>query len=102
MSARSICAPKALMSCYGSSESWSCNASTSPVYSTQSSAHRRNRYGNTPLWTALCNVRDSEGAIVYLLLESGSDPDAENESAVSPLALASRVANDDLMRFFRP
>jgi ankyrin repeat protein len=66
------------------------------------SVHRRNRYGNTPLWTALCNVRDTEGAIVHVLLESGSDPDAENESAVSPRALASRVANYDLMRFFRP
>lgn len=66
------------------------------------SVHRRNRYGNTPLSTALFNVRDTEGAILYVLLESGSDPDAENESAVSRRALASRVANYDLMRFYRP
>jgi ankyrin repeat protein len=61
----------------------------------------RNRFGNTALWVALFNVRDGDGEVVRVLLDAGADPDAENNSGMSPRGLASKVANYDLMRFFR-
>jgi ankyrin repeat protein len=61
----------------------------------------RNRFGNTPLWGALFNVRDGDGDVVRALLAAGADPDAENNYGASPRSLASKVANYDLMRFFR-
>ena len=61
----------------------------------------RNRFGNTPLWGALFNVRDGDGEVVRTLLAAGADPDAVNNYGASPRGLASTVANYDLMRFFR-
>jgi uncharacterized protein len=56
----------------------------------------RNRFGNTPLWVALFNVRDGDGEIVRALLAAGADPDAKNNHGNSPRSLASTVANYDL------
>ena len=61
----------------------------------------RNVYGNTPLLVALGNVMDEGGDVVSVLLDAGADPDAENNTGVSPRSLAERVSNFDLMRFFR-
>ena len=61
----------------------------------------RNRFGNTALWVALFNVRETDGEVVRILLNAGADPDAQNNYGVSPRGLASKVANCDLMRFFR-
>ena len=61
----------------------------------------RNRFGNTPLWGALFNVRSGGGEVVRVLLDAGADPDAENNYGVSARGLASKVGNYDLMRFFR-
>lgn len=63
--------------------------------------HARNRFGDTPLLIAIFSVRDTDGEVVRVLLGAGSDPDAENSFGVSPRGLASKVANYDLMRFFR-
>jgi uncharacterized protein len=40
----------------------------------------RNRFGNTPLWGALFNVRDGDGEVVRALLAAGADPDAVSSS----------------------
>jgi uncharacterized protein len=61
----------------------------------------RNRFGNTALWGALFNVRSGDGEVVRVLLDAGADPDAENNYGVSARGLASKVANYDLIRFFR-
>lgn len=61
----------------------------------------RNRFGNTALWGALFNVRSGDGEVVRVLLDAGADPNAENNYGVSARGLASKVANYDLMRFFR-
>lgn len=61
----------------------------------------RNRFGATALLVALMNVRDGDGAVIRVLLEAGADPDAENNYGVSAGSLAAKVANYDLMRFFR-
>lgn len=60
----------------------------------------RNKYGGTPLWVALMNVRDGEGDVVRVLLQAGASPDAKNATGISPRDLVSRVANYDLGRFF--
>jgi ankyrin repeat protein len=46
-------------------------------------------------------VHDGDGEVVRALLDAGADLDAENNYAASHRSLASRVANYDLMRFFR-
>jgi ankyrin repeat protein len=61
----------------------------------------RNKFGNTPLSGALFNVRDRDGEVIHVLLDAGADPDVENNYGVSPRGLATKVANYDLMRFFR-
>jgi uncharacterized protein len=61
----------------------------------------RNRFGNTALWAALFNMRDTDGHVVRVLLDAGADPDAENNYGASPRSLASKVANYDLMRIFQ-
>ena len=61
----------------------------------------RNGFGATALHIALFNVRDMDGEVVRVLLDAGADPDAENNYGVSARSLASKVANYDLMRFFR-
>ena len=65
------------------------------------SLQARNKFGATPLHLALFNVRDTEGAIVRVLLAAGADPDDPNDTGVTPRGLAQRVSNYDLMRFFR-
>ena len=63
----------------------------------------QDRFGKTPLSVALSKVPDdeSEGAVVYVLLAAGADPDLENYYGSSPRGLAKSVTNFDLMRFFR-
>lgn len=52
-------------------------------------------HGNTPLWRAVFCSR-GEGGTIRLLLEAGGDPDRDNVHAVSPRALAGRIANYDV------
>ena len=61
----------------------------------------RNRFGNTPLWTAMFNVRDGDGDVVRVLLDAGADVDAENNYGASPRSLAAKVVSYDLLRFPR-
>lgn len=59
----------------------------------------RDSLGNTPLGVAL--VRSAgRGEMIELLLESGADPDIENDSGSTPRIFAYKVANFDLKRFF--
>jgi ankyrin repeat protein len=50
---------------------------------------------------ALINESDRDGQVVRVLLDAGADPDAENNYGTSARGLASKVANYDLMQFFR-
>jgi uncharacterized protein len=63
------------------------------------SVDARDGHGRTPLWIALFNVRDGDGAVAKTLLAAGADPDVENNHGVSPRKLAETVANYDLKRF---
>ena len=64
------------------------------------SVDARDSYGNTPLWRA---VFDSQGRseLIQILLANGADPDAKNDSGVSPRELAERFENRDALRLFR-
>ncbi|MEV5850296.1 ankyrin repeat domain-containing protein [Streptomyces sp. NPDC051985] len=53
------------------------------------------RHGNTPLRRAVFCSR-GEGGTIRLLLEAGADPDRDNVHAMSPRALAGRIANYDV------
>jgi uncharacterized protein len=63
------------------------------------SVDAREGHGRTPLWVALFNVPDGDGAVARALLAAEVDPDVENNHGVSPRKLAETVANYDLKRF---
>jgi uncharacterized protein len=48
------------------------------------------RWGNTPLWRAVFTAH-GDPATAALLLASGADPEAGNDTGVTPRALAERV-----------
>jgi ankyrin repeat protein len=60
----------------------------------------RDSFGNTALWRAVFNYRGN-GETVTLLLSSHADPCAPNDSGVSPVALARRIGNYDVRKFFK-
>lgn len=59
----------------------------------------RDGFGNTPLWRATFESR-GRGDLIDLLLSNGADPDAANESGVTPRQLADRIGNYDVKQFF--
>jgi ankyrin repeat protein len=61
----------------------------------------RDKFGNTALWRATFDSRGRED-LIRLLLASGANPDAANDSGVSPRQLAERIGNYDVKRFFTP
>lgn len=60
----------------------------------------RDRFGNTALWRAVMASK-GEGAVIAILLEAGANRDLANDSGVSPVALAARIGNYDIARFFK-
>lgn len=61
----------------------------------------RDVHGNTPLFRAVFSSK-GKGNIIELLLAAGADPDAENNSGVSPRILADTIANYDVKQFIPP
>lgn len=59
----------------------------------------RDAFGNTPLWRAVFDFR-GRGDVIELLLANGADPDAANDSGVTPRELARRIANYDVGQLF--
>jgi ankyrin repeat protein len=59
----------------------------------------RNRYGNTPLWTAVFESR-GRAELIDLLRAAGADPHAGNRSGQTPLGLARLIANYDVRQYF--
>jgi ankyrin repeat protein len=59
----------------------------------------RDSYGNTPLWRAVMESR-GDGSVIAVLRLAGADPYVENNSGVSPVALARRIGNYDVKQFF--
>jgi ankyrin repeat protein len=58
----------------------------------------RDGWGNTALFRAVFNSR-GEGDTIAALLAAGADPDATNDSGVSPRSLASTIANYDVAQY---
>ncbi len=59
----------------------------------------RDSHGNTALWRAVfCS--EGRGEIIQLLRAAGADPYAENDSGVSPIALAHSIGNYDVQQYF--
>jgi ankyrin repeat protein len=56
-------------------------------------------YGNTPLWRATFSS-NGRGDMIKLLLTKGADPNNENSSGISPLALANTIANYDVKQYY--
>jgi ankyrin repeat protein len=57
-----------------------------------------NRFGNTPLWTAVFNSK-GDGDLIRLLRGHGADPLHVNKNGMTPLGLARSIANHDVARF---
>ena len=58
-----------------------------------------NRYGNTPLFTAVFNSQN-KGEMIQLLRDAGADPWAVNRSGQTPIGLAHLIGNYDVKQFF--
>jgi ankyrin repeat protein len=56
-------------------------------------------FGNTPLWRAVF-ASQGKGELIKLLLSNGAAPEKQNDSGISPLSLAEKIANYDLVQFF--
>ncbi|WP_199789177.1 ankyrin repeat domain-containing protein [Streptomyces sp. BoleA5] len=56
------------------------------------SVDQENRYGNTPLWTAVFNSQ-GRGDVIALLRAHGADPHRPNAHGRTPLDLARTIAN---------
>ncbi len=59
----------------------------------------RDNFGNTPLFRAVFTSK-GDGSVIELLRSAGADPNAPNDSGVTPLELARTIANYDLAQFF--
>lgn len=64
------------------------------------SVDQENRYGNTPLWTAVFNSQ-GRGDVIALLRAHGADPHRPNAHGRTPLDLARTIANYDVAQFFQ-
>lgn len=62
------------------------------------------KHGNSPLWTAVFQARNSDDgiAIVEMLVKAGADPTPKNEAGRSPLDMAVRFEDDDLIKALSP
>jgi ankyrin repeat protein len=56
--------------------------------------HRRDRWGNTPLWRAVFHAPGTD-TLIGVLLEHGADPCARNNHDVSPIDLARKMTDDE-------
>jgi len=68
------------------------------LVSAGASVGARDKYGNTPLSRAVF-VSNGRGEVIEALLSLGADPDAKNDSGVSPRILADTIANYDVKQF---
>ena len=55
--------------------------------------------GNTPLWRAVSDYR-GDGRLIVLLRQKAADASLQNEMGVSPVALARRISDYDVAKFF--
>ena len=55
--------------------------------------------GNTPLWRAVSDYR-GDGRLIVLLRAKAADASVQNEMGISPVALARRIHNYDVAKFF--
>jgi carbon storage regulator CsrA len=55
--------------------------------------------GNTPLWRAVSDYR-GDGRLIELLRQKAADACVQNEKGISPVALARRISNYDVAKFF--
>ena len=55
--------------------------------------------GNTPLWRAVSDYH-GDGRLIELLRRKAADAFVQNEKGVSPVALARRISNHDVAKFF--
>jgi uncharacterized protein len=55
--------------------------------------------GNTPLWRAVSDYR-GDGRLIELLRQKAANAFVRNEKGVSPVALARRISNYDVAKFF--
>jgi ankyrin repeat protein len=59
----------------------------------------RDHFGNTPLWRAVSDYR-GDGRLIVFLRQKAADAFVQNEKGVSPVALARRISNYDVSKFF--
>ena len=59
----------------------------------------KDHFGNTPLWRAVSDYR-GDGRLIVYLRQKAADAFVQNEKGVSPVALARRISNNDVARFF--
>ena len=59
----------------------------------------KDHFGNTPLWRAVSDYR-GDGRLIELLRQKAANAFVQNEKGVSPVALARRISNYDVAKFF--
>lgn len=57
--------------------------------------------GNSPLFKAVFNCRNNKGDVIIYLLKKGAEPNLKNNSGVSPMDLASNIANFNVKDYFK-
>jgi ankyrin repeat protein len=57
----------------------------------------KDKYGNSPLWTAIFNAKD-DYSVVQLFKKQGADFLSKNKVGKSPLDLAKRIGNSELLK----
>ncbi len=62
--------------------------------------NRKDKHGNSPLWTATFNARGTYD-VVRILVDAGADVSSRNNAGRSPLGFAKTIQDEELIKILR-